>query len=150
MLTINALTAATGVIVPVQCEYYALEGLASLINTVEQIAEHLHNRTADANTAAAAQDEARFAVEQDNRRGHHCGDALASWAGVEALRVQIGFTHHVVGQVACAGDDVSRRFASGGGETDCQPIFIDNAEVAGVVGLIWFSRKGDARFSDIA
>lgn len=37
LLTVNALTAAHSVLVPVQCEYYALEGLASLIDTIEQI-----------------------------------------------------------------------------------------------------------------
>jgi chromosome partitioning protein len=37
MLTVNALTAATGVLVPMQCEYYALEGLSSLMSTVDQI-----------------------------------------------------------------------------------------------------------------
>jgi len=37
MLTINALAAAQGVIIPMQCEYYALEGLSALLDTVEQI-----------------------------------------------------------------------------------------------------------------
>ena len=37
MLTLNALTAANSVLIPIQCEYYALEGLASLIDTVEQV-----------------------------------------------------------------------------------------------------------------
>lgn len=37
MLTINALTAADGVIIPMQCEYYALEGLTSLLETIGQI-----------------------------------------------------------------------------------------------------------------
>lgn len=37
MLTVNALVAATGVIIPVQCEFYALEGLTALINTIEQL-----------------------------------------------------------------------------------------------------------------
>ncbi len=37
MLTVNALTAADGVLIPMQCEYYALEGLSALLNTVEQI-----------------------------------------------------------------------------------------------------------------
>ena len=37
MLTINALVAATGVIIPVQCEYYSLEGLSSLIASIERI-----------------------------------------------------------------------------------------------------------------
>ena len=37
MLTVNALTACDGVIIPMQCEYYALEGLSALINTINQI-----------------------------------------------------------------------------------------------------------------
>jgi chromosome partitioning protein len=37
MLTVNALTAANGVLIPMQCEYYALEGLTSLLDTVAQI-----------------------------------------------------------------------------------------------------------------
>lgn len=37
MLTINSLTAADGVLIPIQCEYYALEGLSALVDTVEQI-----------------------------------------------------------------------------------------------------------------
>jgi len=37
MLTVNALTAADGVLIPMQCEYYALEGLSALLNTIEQV-----------------------------------------------------------------------------------------------------------------
>ena len=37
MLTINALVAAQSIIVPMQCEYYALEGLTSLMGTIDQI-----------------------------------------------------------------------------------------------------------------
>ena len=36
-LTVNALVAAHGVIIPMQCEYYALEGLSALINTIQRI-----------------------------------------------------------------------------------------------------------------
>jgi chromosome partitioning protein len=39
MLTVNALVAAQGVLIPIQCEYYALEGLSSLLDTIEQIRE---------------------------------------------------------------------------------------------------------------
>lgn len=37
ILTVNALVAATSVLIPVQCEYYALEGLAALLSTIEQL-----------------------------------------------------------------------------------------------------------------
>jgi chromosome partitioning protein len=37
MLTLNALTAANGVLIPIQCEYYALEGLSSLLETIRQV-----------------------------------------------------------------------------------------------------------------
>lgn len=37
ILTLNALTAANSVLIPIQCEYYALEGLTGLLNTVEQV-----------------------------------------------------------------------------------------------------------------
>ncbi len=42
LLTVNALTAASGVLVPIQCEYYALEGLGQLVNTVELVKKHLN------------------------------------------------------------------------------------------------------------
>ena len=42
MLTVNALTAATSVLVPIQCEYYALEGLSQLIHTIELVRDRLN------------------------------------------------------------------------------------------------------------
>jgi chromosome partitioning protein len=42
MLTVNALTAADGVLIPMQCEYYALEGLSALLKTVEQIRDSVN------------------------------------------------------------------------------------------------------------
>ena len=42
LLTINALSAATEVIIPIQCEYYALEGLGQLINTIKLVRENLN------------------------------------------------------------------------------------------------------------
>ena len=40
MLTVNALVACDSVVIPMQCEYYALEGLSSLLSTIEQIQQH--------------------------------------------------------------------------------------------------------------
>jgi len=46
LLTINAITAAGKVIVPVQCEYYALEGLADILRTIQLVNTNLKTRTA--------------------------------------------------------------------------------------------------------
>ncbi len=42
ILTVNSLTAADSVIIPIQCEYYALEGLSQLLNTVRLVQKHLN------------------------------------------------------------------------------------------------------------
>lgn len=42
LLTLNALTAADGVLIPVQCEYFALEGLSSLLDTIEAVRQRLN------------------------------------------------------------------------------------------------------------
>lgn len=42
LLTLNALTAAGGVLIPIQCEYYALEGLGQLMNTITLVRKHLN------------------------------------------------------------------------------------------------------------
>ncbi|MFT7229315.1 MAG: chromosome partitioning protein [Methylophilaceae bacterium] len=42
LLTVNALTAANSVMIPMQCEYYALEGLSDLVNTIKKVRAHLN------------------------------------------------------------------------------------------------------------
>jgi len=44
LLTLNALTAADSVLIPIQCEYYALEGLSQLLNTIRLVQKHLNQR----------------------------------------------------------------------------------------------------------
>jgi chromosome partitioning protein len=44
MLTVNALVAADSVLIPMQCEYYALEGLSDLVETLRKVRHHLNSR----------------------------------------------------------------------------------------------------------
>jgi chromosome partitioning protein len=44
MLTVNALTTADTVLVPIQCEYYALEGISQLIHTIDLIHDRLNEK----------------------------------------------------------------------------------------------------------
>jgi chromosome partitioning protein len=44
LLTVNALVAADAVMIPMQCEYYALEGLSDLVETIKRVREHLNPR----------------------------------------------------------------------------------------------------------
>ncbi|HHC78992.1 MAG TPA: ParA family protein, partial [Flavobacteriia bacterium] len=46
LITLNALTAADAVIIPIQCEYYALEGLGKLLNTIKSV-QKIHNAELD-------------------------------------------------------------------------------------------------------
>jgi len=46
LLTLNALTAADAVIIPIQCEYFALEGLGKLLNTIKSV-QKIHNQDLD-------------------------------------------------------------------------------------------------------
>ena len=44
LLTVNTLTASDSIIIPIQCEYYALEGLGQLLNTIRLVQKHLNPR----------------------------------------------------------------------------------------------------------
>ncbi len=46
LITLNALTAAQSVIIPIQCEYFALEGLGKLLNTIKSV-QKIHNKNLD-------------------------------------------------------------------------------------------------------
>jgi chromosome partitioning protein len=77
LLTINAMTAAREVLIPIQCEYYALEGLGQLLGNIERIKEHLNPDLAVSTillTMYDARTKLSVAVADEVRR--HFGDVV--------------------------------------------------------------------------
>jgi chromosome partitioning protein len=77
LLTISALTAADGVLVPIQCEYYALEGLSQLLSTIELVRDNLNPRLRLAGVLLTMHD-ARTTLSADVAREvrRHLGDRV--------------------------------------------------------------------------
>ena len=77
MLTVNALTAADGVLIPMQCEYYALEGLTSLLQTIEQI-KHVLNPSLEIEGILRTMYDPRssLTIDVSNQLHQHFGDRV--------------------------------------------------------------------------
>jgi chromosome partitioning protein len=75
LLTVNALTAADSVLIPLQCEYYALEGLTQLLATLDLIRDHL-NPELDIKGVVLTMFDARTKLSADvaNEVRRHLGD----------------------------------------------------------------------------
>src|SRR5690606_26240153 len=77
MLTINALVAAQGVIMPMQCEYYALEGLSALIQTINAISNTANPQLQIEGILRTMYDPRnRLTVEVSNQLFEHFGDRV--------------------------------------------------------------------------
>ena len=77
MLTVNALVAARGVIIPMQCEYYALEGLSALLDTIEKIRTTLNFQLGIEGILRTMFDSRnRLANEVSNQLLSHFGDKV--------------------------------------------------------------------------
>ncbi|WP_424936827.1 ParA family protein [Arenibacterium sp. S380] len=78
LLTINAFTAATEVMIPIQCEYYALEGLSQLLGSIRMIQKHL-NPALQLTTILLTMFDGRTRLAQqvaDEVRGHFSDEVL--------------------------------------------------------------------------
>jgi chromosome partitioning protein len=79
LLTLNALVAAREVLIPIQCEYYALEGLAQLLNTVELVKSHLNPRLAVSTVLLTMYDSrTRLADQVASEVREHFGELVLS------------------------------------------------------------------------
>lgn len=80
LLTVNALTAADGVLIPLQCEYYALEGLAGLLDTIELVRRELNPGLALLGIVLTMADRRNRLSRQveEEVRGHFAGQVFAT------------------------------------------------------------------------
>jgi chromosome partitioning protein len=77
MLTVNSLVASDGVIVPVQCEYYALEGLTSLLNSIDRIKNTVNSQLKIEGLLRTMYDgRNRLAIEVSEQLLSHFGDKV--------------------------------------------------------------------------
>ncbi len=77
MLTVNALVAATHVVIPIQCEYYALEGLTALLDTIERIRRTRNPQLRIGGLLRTMFDSRnRLANEVSSQLTHHFGDRV--------------------------------------------------------------------------
>ncbi|TVP44445.1 MAG: ParA family protein [Halomonas sp.] len=77
MLTVNALTASDSVLIPLQCEFYALEGLSALLDTVEQIKQNVNPNLAIAGILRTMYDKrTSLTREVDKQLRDYFGDML--------------------------------------------------------------------------
>lgn len=80
LLTVNAMVAAREVLIPIQCEYYALEGLSQLVNSIELVQQHL-NTDLDLSTILLTMHDSRTNLSQsvaEEVRGHFGDRVLAT------------------------------------------------------------------------
>ena len=95
LLTVNALVAASEVLIPIQCEYYALEGLGQLLKTVELIKNAL-NPELFVSTILLTMYDARTRLAQDvaSEVRSHFGDRVLSTVVPRSVRVSEAPSHH--------------------------------------------------------
>jgi chromosome partitioning protein len=82
MLTLNAMVAANSVLIPMQCEYYALEGLSSLMSTLRNIRDTV-------NPGLVLEGILRTMVDNRSRLGKDVSDQLIEYFGDKVFRTTI-------------------------------------------------------------
>ncbi|WP_432561960.1 ParA family protein [Kineococcus sp. SYSU DK003] len=105
LLTINAFVAAPEVLIPIQCEYYALEGLSQLLANIELIQEHLNPDLAVTTILLTMYDgRTRLAAQVVEEVRHHFGDQVLRSLVPRSVRISEAPSH---GQTVMAYDPLS-------------------------------------------
>ncbi|GAA2990547.1 ParA family protein [Actinokineospora diospyrosa] len=88
LLTVNAMVAAQEVLIPIQCEYYALEGLSQLLRNIELVQAHL-NRSLTVSTILLTMYDGRtkLADQVTNEVRHHFGDTVLATVIPRSVKV---------------------------------------------------------------
>jgi chromosome partitioning protein len=94
LLTVNALTGTDAVLIPIQCEYYALEGLTQLIATVNLVRDHLHPDLAISGVVLTMFDgRTNLSSEVANEVRRHLGDAVFRTVVPRSVRLSEAPSH---------------------------------------------------------
>ena len=94
LLTVNALAAADAVLVPVQCEYYALEGLAQLLSTIDAVRVRLNTKLEVLAIVLTMEDRRnRLSMQVTEEVIHHFPDLVARVRIPRAVRLAEGPSH---------------------------------------------------------
>ena len=94
LLTVNALTAADAVLVPLQCEYYALEGLTQLLATIDLVRDHLNPRLAlDGVVLTMADARTNLSADVAAEARRHLGDKVYTTVIPRSVRLSEAPSH---------------------------------------------------------
>ena len=100
LLTVNALTAADNVLIPMQCEYYALEGIADLLTSVKMCARHLNRRLGIEGIVLTMYDaRANLTTQVANELRKYMGEKVYSTVIPRSVRLSEAPSHGVPGVV---------------------------------------------------
>ena len=94
LLTVNALTAADAVLIPLQCEYYALEGLTQLLATIDLVRDHLNPRLAlDGVVLTMADGRTNLSADVAAEARNHLGQAVYATVIPRSVRLSEAPSH---------------------------------------------------------
>ena len=100
LLTVNALVAADSVLIPMQCEYYALEGIADLMTSIKMCGKRLNRRLSVEGIVLTMYDSrANLTVQVENELRTHLGDKVFDTVIPRSVRLSEAPSHGIPGVV---------------------------------------------------